>query len=149
MLNCMRSSNTSARCRFELRPSRALAGALLTLAVLVPWATLSSDLPVWVGGPVAGLAVFCALGLAVRELRARAREVVIDASGGATVDGQAVEAFRIDWRGTLGFVSWRDASGRTHRRSLWPDTLSPALRRELRLAVPASGAVRGTDSMSP
>ena len=122
---------------------------MLMLAVLVPWAALSSDLPVWVGGSVAALAVCFALGLAVRELRRGAHDIVVDGSGGTTVDGQAVEAFRIDWRGTLGFVSWRDADGRTLRRSLWPDTLSPALRRELRLAVPASGAVRGTDSMSP
>jgi len=145
----MRSSNTSAPCRFELRPSRALAGAMLMLAVLVPWAALASDLPVWIGGLLAASAVCFALGLAVGELRRDTQEVTIDASGAAVVDGRAVEAFRIDWRGTLGFASWRDADGRTHRRSLWPDTLSPALRRELRLAVPASGAVRGTDSMSP
>jgi toxin CptA len=145
----MRSSNASAPCRFELRPSRALAGVMLMLAVLVPWAALSSDLPTRVGGIVAVLAVCFAVGLAVREVRRTAQAVVIDASGAATIDGQAVEALRIDWRGTLGFVSWRDAAGRIHRRSLWPDTLSPALRRELRLAVPASGAVRGTDSMSP
>ncbi len=145
----MRSSNASAPCRFELRPSRALAGAMLMLAVLVPWAALSSDLPTRVGGIVAVLAVCFAVGLAVRELRRTEQAVVIEASGAATIDGQAVEALRIDWRGTLGFVSWRDAAGRIHRRSLWPDTLSPALRRELRLAVPASGAVRGTDSMSP
>jgi toxin CptA len=145
----MRSSNASAPCRFELRPSRALAGVMLMLAVLVPWAALSSDLPTRVGGIVAVLAVCFAVGLAMRELRRTAQAVVIDASGAATIDGQAVEALRIDWRGTLGFVSWRDAAGRIHRRSLWPDTLSPALRRELRLAVPASGAVRGTDSMSP
>ncbi len=145
----MRSSIASAPCRFELRPSRALAGVMLMLAVLVPWAALSSDLPARVGGIVAVLAVCLAVGLAVRELRRTAQAVVIDASGAAAIDGQAVEALRIDWRGTLGFVSWRDAAGRIHRRSLWPDTLSPALRRELRLAVPASGAVRGTDSMSP
>ena len=126
-----------------------LAGAMLMLAVLVPWAALSSDLPVWIGGLLAALAVCFALGLALRELRRGTHHIVIDASGAATVDGRAVEAFRIDWRGTLGFVSWRDTDGRTHRRSLWPDTLSPALRRELRLAVPASGAGRGSDSMSP
>lgn len=145
----MRSSNASAPCRFELRPSRALVGAMLMLAVLAPWAALSSDLPVWVGGISAALAACFAVALAVRELRRTAQAVVIDASGAATVDGQAVETLRIDWRGALGFMSWRDAAGRIHRRSLWPDTLSPALRRELRLAVPASGAVRGTDSMSP
>jgi toxin CptA len=119
------------------------------LAVLVPCAALASDLPAWVGGTVAALAGCFALGLAVRELRGGTHQVVIDGSGGATVDGQAVEGFRIDWRGALGFVSWRDAAGRLHRRSVWPDTLTPALRRELRLALPASGAVRSTDSMSP
>ncbi len=122
---------------------------MLVLAVLVPWAVLSSGLPVQVGGIASALAACFALVLAMRELRRTVHAVVIDASGAATVDGQAVEALRIDWRGTLGFVSWRDAAGRIHRRSLWPDTLSPALRRELRLAVPVSGAVRGTDSMSP
>lgn len=145
----MRSSNTSAPCRFELRPSRALAGVMSALAVLVPCAALASDLPALAGGTVAALAACFALGLALRELRGGKHEVVIDGSGGVTVDGQAVEGFRLDWRGTLGFVSWRDAAGRIHRRSLWPDTLTPALRRELRLAVSASGAVRGTDSMSP
>lgn len=122
---------------------------MLMLAVLVPWAALSSALPALVGGIMAFVAACFALALAVRELRRTAQAVVIDASGAATIDGQPVVALRIDWRGTLGFVSWRDVAGRTHRRSLWPDTLSPALRRELRLAVPASGAVRGTDSMSP
>ena len=145
----MLSSNVSAPCRFELRPSRALAGVMLMLAVLVPWAALSSALPALVGGIMAFVTACFALALAVRELRRTAQAVVIDTSGAATIDGQPVEALRIDWRGTLGFVSWRDAAGRIHRRSLWPDTLSPALRRELRLAVPASGAVRGTDSMSP
>lgn len=145
----MRSSNTSAPCRFELRPSRALAGVMSALAVLVPCAALASDLPAWAGGTVAALAACFALGLALRELRGGKHDVVIDGSGGATVDGQPVEGFRLDWRGTLGFVSWRDAAGRIHRRSLWPDTLTPALRRELRLAAPATGAVRGADSMSP
>ncbi len=122
---------------------------MLMLAVLVPWAALSSDLPARVGVIVAVPAACFALAMAVRELRRAAQAVVIDASGAATIDGQAVQALRIDWRGTLGFMSWRDAAGRIHRRSLWPDTLSPALRRELRLAVPASGAVRSSDSMSP
>lgn len=122
---------------------------MLAMGALVPWATLSSDLPLWIGGALAALAMCCALGLAVRELRRHVQSVVIDAAGRVTVDGQPIEAFRIDWRGTLGFVSWRDAVGRVHRRHLWPDTLSPGLRRELRLAVPASDAVRDSDSMSP
>ncbi len=122
---------------------------MLTLAMLAPWAALSSALPALVGAIMAVVAACFALGLAVRELRRTTQAVVVDASGAATVDGQTIEALRIDWRGTLGFVSWRDAAGRIHRRSLWPDTLSPALRRELRLALPASGAVRRTDSMSP
>ncbi len=145
----MRSSHTSAPCRFELRRSRALAGAMLALAVFAPWATLASDLPFGVAVALAVSSSVFALGLALRELRRIPQNVVIDASGNVTIEGEAVEAFRVDWRGPLGFVSWKDAAGRTHRCGLWPDTLSPALRRELRLALRPIGAVRGPDSMSP
>jgi toxin CptA len=145
----MRLSNASARCRFELRPSRALAGAMLALAVLGPYSALNSGLPASIAGPLAALTAFFALGFALRELRRSAHEVVIDASGAATVDGRAVEGFKVDWRGTLGFVSWRDAAGRSHRRSLWPDTLSPALRRELRLAVRDGGDGQAPPSVAP
>ena len=68
---------------------------------------------------------------------------------GGLKDGLAVERFRIDWRGPLAFVSWRDGHGRTFRRSLWPDTLSAAGRRELRLAADRDDAGRRPGPMAP
>jgi toxin CptA len=145
----MRSSNASAPCRFELRPSRWLIAAMLAMAVLAPLAVLASEMPRWGGWPLAVFAFVYGVCLARREALRPVRAVVIDGEGAAVVDGQEVEGLRVNWRGPLAFVSWRDAAGRTHRRSLWPDTLSPALRRELRLAVGERRDGQTPPSMAP
>ena len=145
----MRSSNASAPCRFELRPSRWLIGAMLLLALLCPWAVLSSEMPGPVAWPLAILAGIGALLIARREARRPTVAIVLHPGVGAQVDGRDVEAFEIDWRGPLAFLAWTDADGHRRRGSVWPDTLSPALRRELRLASAALTAVRGRDTMAP
>ena len=145
----MRSSNASAPCRFELRPSRWRIGALSALAALAPFAVLVSDLTPALAWPSAIFVLCAGFALAWRERRQPVHAVVIDATGAATVDGLAVERFRIDWRGPLAFVSWRDARGRIRRRSLWPDTLSAAGRRELRLAADRDDAGRRPGPMAP
>ena len=145
----MRSSNASAPCRFELRPSRWRIGVLLALAVLAPFAVLVSDMSRAVAWPLAVIALFAGVFSAWRERRQPVHAVVIDAAGAASVDGIAVERLRIDWRGPLAFVSWRDSDGRTFRRSLWPDTLSAAGRRELRLAADRDDAGRRPGPMAP
>lgn len=145
----MSSSNASAPCRFEWRPSRWVAGALWALTVLAPCAVLWSEMPCAAAWPLATAALIAGLWLIRREARRPACAIVLDASGNATVDGAPVEAFRIAWRGPLAFLSWHDRAGRAHRRSLWPDTLTPALRRELRLAARQDDAVRRTGPMAP
>jgi toxin CptA len=145
----MRSSNVSAPCRFELRPSRWLIGALLALSVLAPVAVLASAMPRWAAWPFAVFAVAVGLCMAWRESTLPVLGVVIDADGVATIGGGPVESFRVDWRGPLAFVVWRDPRGRFRRRSLWPDTLSPAERRELRLAARAGGDGHAPSSMAP
>jgi toxin CptA len=145
----MRSSNASVPCRFELRPSRWLIGAMLATALLAPFAVLNSQMPRWAAWPLAVLSIAIALRQARREGQAPVRAVVIDGEGAASVDGQGVEAFRVDWRGPFAFVSWRDAEGRKMRRSLWPDTLSSSLRRELRLAAAKGGDGQARSSMAP
>ena len=145
----MRSSNVSAPCRFDLRPSRWLVGALLALAVLAPLSVLLSEMPRVLAWPLALLASVAGLLLARREWRRPRQPVVIDGEGRVTIDGIEARAFRVDWRGPLAFLSWRDPSGRLRRCSLWPDTLPPALRRELRLAADRLDAVRSDGPMAP
>lgn len=145
----MRSLNASAPCRFELRPSRWLVGALLVFSVLAPFSVLASEMPRWAAWPFAVIAMVLGLALAWREWGRPVREVVIDTSGNAMIEGVQVEAFRVDWRGPLAFLSWRDKGGTLQRRSLWPDVLGSALRRELRLAVDKADAVRSPGSMAP
>jgi toxin CptA len=145
----MRSSNASAPSRFELRASRWPIAALLALSALAPLAVLASEMPRAFAWPLA-LAV-CATGLwrARVEARRPARLIVVDGEGQATVDGASVNDLRVDWRGPLAFVAWREASGRIARGSFWPDTLDAAGRRELRLAVDRIDAGRRAGRMAP
>ena len=135
MLPSMPSSNASAPCRLEWRPSRWVAIALCLLTVFSVPSLLASDLPrpfAWLIAVVASTAGWRSMG---RELRRPTCEIWMAGDGQVTVDGEAVHAFAIDWRGPIAFLSWRDAEGRMQRRSFWPDTLPPPRRRELRLAA--------------
>ncbi|MFZ5636821.1 MAG: hypothetical protein ACOY82_09610 [Pseudomonadota bacterium] len=119
------------------------------LAAFAPCAVLLSDMPGIAAWPVA-VAAFCVgFWLARREALQPPCAIVIDSAGAATVDGAPVDEFDVDWRGPLAFLSWRDREGRAHRRSLWPDTLAPALRRELRLAASRDDAGRRPGPMAP
>jgi toxin CptA len=144
-------SNASVPCRFELRPSRWVIGAMLALSVLAPIAVLASAMPRWVAWPLSMLAVVIGLRMAWRENAQPILEIVVDADaqGRATIGGTPVDAFRVDWRGPLAFITWRHADGQRCRRSLWPDTLSSATRRELRLAVRAGGDGQARSSVAP
>lgn len=122
---------------------------MLLLSALAPVAVLASAMPRWAAWPLAVCAAVAGLRMAWREGRLPVLGVVIDTEGRATIDGAPVDAFRVDWRGPLVFVLWRDADGRVRRRSLWPDTLPSAARRELRLAVRAGGDGQAPSSMAP
>jgi toxin CptA len=145
----MHSSNASSPCRFELRPSRWLAAALIALAVLAPLSVFASEIPRLFAWPVGLLSSIMGAVLALREVRRPMLGVVIEAPDRVTIDDQPVDEFRIEWRGPLAFLRWRDGAGRRHARSLWPDTLPPHLRRELRLAVPEADTGRRPGSMAP
>lgn len=149
MPSCTPWLSASVPCRFELRPSRWLVGAMLALSVLVPIAVLASAMPRWAAWPLAMLAVLIGLRMAWREKAQPILELVVDAEGRATIGGTPVNAFNVDWRGPLAFIAWRDADGRRCRRSLLPDTLSSATRRELRLAIRAGGDGQARSSVAP
>ena len=122
---------------------------MLTMAVLAPFAVLVSEMPRWAAWPLAACAAGYGAYLAWCEAMQPVRKVVVGSDDLATIDGQAVDAMRVAWRGPLAFIAWRDADGRLQRRSLWPDTLSAAQRRELRLAVRATGDGQSPPSMAP
>jgi len=150
MSNSPHWSSASAPCRFELRPSRWLIAALCLLAALAATSLLASDLPGQVAYPLAVIALGYGAWLAYRESRRRPREVLIrDAGTVVEIGGERVDDFQVDWRGVLAFVRWRDGRGRAHRLVWWPDTLSAASRRELRLAAPVETSPRDPASMAP
>lgn len=138
----MPSSSASSPCRLELRPSPWLQAALLALSLLAPVALWLSEAPAVLAWPLGLMALAWGLWSIGRERRRPVHSLLLPAEGPVQVDGDAVEDFALDWRGPFAFLCWRDDRGRLRRRVLWPDTLTPALRRELRLAMEARRAGR-------
>ena len=132
-------SSTSAPCvpdpcRVEWRPSRWATAALLLLAALAPFAAWQSGMPRLAAAPLAVVAAAWGLWSAWRETRKPVRRFETGPRG-ASLDGRPLVLARIQWRGPLAFLHWRDAGGQGGRLAWWPDTLPPAKRRELRLAA--------------
>jgi toxin CptA len=145
----MRSSNASAPCRIDWRPSRWVTVALWSLTALAPLSLWASDLPGVLAWPLALCVGGGAAWSALRHQRAASMAIVVPAEGEVTVAGQAVEGFDVAWRGALAFLSWQDGAGRDRRLALWPDVLDPATRRELRLVMAARVAVRIAGPVAP
>nr|WP_255699061.1 hypothetical protein [Luteimonas sp. Y-2-2-4F] len=110
---------------------------------------LASGVPPALAWPLAGLALAHGGLLLRRQAGAGERVLRFRPEGRVEVDGESVDAFRLDWRGPLAFARWRDPAGRMRRLAWWPDTLPPPARRELRLAAPAPRAARGAPSVAP
>lgn len=149
-----RSSNISAPCRLEWRPSRWLLAALLLLSLLAPLSVLGSDLPPALAWPGAALASAGGLWRLRREAGRAPRLLVLGAAGTPagprdTLDGHPLAGCRIAWRGPLAVVEAMDRQGRGERLVWWPDTLPAPQRRELRLAAAARAASRRDRPMAP
>ncbi|HVI60064.1 MAG TPA: hypothetical protein VM619_14485 [Luteimonas sp.] len=120
------------------------------LGALAGFATLASEMPRAAAWPLALAAIAHGAWLGLREARAAPGEIVVATGGAAgTVDGRAVEALRVRWRGPIAFVQWREADGRRGGHVFWPDTLPAPRRRELRLAAPVPAAAGEPASMAP
>lgn len=145
------SSRSSANCRLEWRPSWWSLGAHALLAALALASLWISELAGW----LALLLSLAVAGWACRRLhgewRAAAIELVIpwDPSRPVQVDGVAVEAFEVEWRGPLAMLRWRAPGCRREARLWWPDLLPPPARRELRLAASARAISSDTPQMAP
>jgi len=148
MPNSPSSSNPSAPCRLEWRPSRQLAIALVVLGMLSALSVVASGMPMAFSIPLALLAVGEGARLARREVRRPERTVVIATDGRVTLDGVEVGDLRVHWRGPWAFARFRGAQGRQGRLAWWPETLPARDRRELRLAVPVIQAAHSRPPMA-
>ncbi len=135
----MASSPASSTFRLDWRPSRVLALSLMVLGLLSGASLLASRLPPAVKPPAALLALSQGLRLARREA-GRAPCTLAWTGGDAPLrmKDQVLVARRLHLRGPLAVLTARDADGRVQRFCWWPDTLSPGLRRQLRLAASVS-----------
>ncbi len=147
--SCRQASPASLSCRLQWRPSRWLHAALLALAALAAFSILASEMPRAAAWPLALAALGHGVLLLLRERGRPPRELLLHGAAAPTVDGVPIADFDLRWRGPLAFAAWRDADGRRQRATWWPDTLAPAQRRELRLAMPPPPAARRRRSMAP
>lgn len=144
------SSLPSDPFRLELSPSRWELRALLLVAVLALLAVWLCGLPgpvrLALAAGVCGWSAWCAQ----RLRRGRVLTLLLPWSPQlpAQIDGVPVGELRIAWRGPLAALGWRQGR-RMHWRLLWPDTLPPPVRRELRLAAQARGVSRKRRPVAP
>lgn len=129
-------------CRLEWRFSRILVAALIGLGLLAAVSLWLSALPRIPAALAAGAAAAYGLGLARREAQRSPceltwsgpdSEALLDFGGRR----QSWSATRVRLRGPLVSLSGVDRRGRRQRLHWWPDTLSAASRRTLRLAAGA------------
>ena len=132
----------------EWRPSRWVVGTLWCFGPLGAASLLASDLPGAIAWPAAVVAVVSAWRAAGREGARPAVIVAFPPNAPPTVGGQRLANARLQWRGPLAFLQWRDGR-RLRGLSWWPDTLPPAARRELRLASGRPVTARDGGSVAP
>ncbi|MFT3756273.1 MAG: hypothetical protein QM769_10080 [Pseudoxanthomonas sp.] len=137
-------------CRLDWQPSRWLLAALVLMSLLAAFSVLVSEMPRMLAWPLALAALGYGAWLIRREARQPVRQMVFPGNASPVLlDGQPLENVRVQWRGPLAFVQWRQADGRAGRLSFWPDTLPPARRRELRLAAGHADVSRRRPTMAP
>ncbi|GAA5008272.1 hypothetical protein [Pseudoluteimonas lycopersici] len=121
---------------------------MILLGLLAGLSLLASNLSAGIAWPAALFALAWGFWLARRERRRAPIRLTWRADGVLFVDGVRVERPRLQWRGSLAFLDWRE-SGKARRLAWWPDTLPAAGRRELRLAAMAAEAARRQARVAP
>jgi toxin CptA len=156
MPHSIRSSSAFAPClpeatvvRLEWRPSRCLAVMLVLLGLFAACAVLACEMPRWCAVPLALVSMLRGAWLARAYGRRPRHTLAWPTEGELLVDDRRVEAVHLNWRGPLAFLAWADEQGHRQRLAWWPDTLSRAARRELRLAAAAAPNAAPIASMAP
>ena len=148
MTTSRRSSNASPPLRLELRASRPLAACLLLIGLAAGAGMFLTDLPPAAAVPLSLAAGAWGAVLARAELRRPVEALVLQSTGAVRVDGQPVDAFRVQPRGPLTRLAWT-ADGRSRYRVAWPDVLDAATRRELRLWALGRDVRASTAAVAP
>jgi toxin CptA len=143
MSNSQRWCESSVPCSLEWRRSFWAVVALLGMTILAVCSVLMSGLSGVLRGLLIPFCCFYGIGLILSEWRRAPRRLVLGSgSVPAMLDGVPLRTMHLYERGPWVCVRARDMDGRRHCLVWWPDTLSPARRRELRLAVNAQTASR-------
>ena len=135
----MHSSNALPTCRVDWRPSRLLAVAISLLGSLALSSLRLSALPGSVMSALAALIVIHSAVSIRNELRREPFTLIWAGGEDAAVlnfasGAQSLSGPRLLIRGPLAAMRGKDDSGRVRTYLWWPDTLSSAARRQLRLA---------------
>ena len=141
-------SSSGSAVSIDWRPSRWVVATLWCFGPLGALSLLVSDLPGAVAWPAAALAVALAWRAAARESRRPPSTIAWPAGAPPRLDGRPLHGARLQWRGPLAFLQWREGR-RLRALSWWPDTLPPAARRGLRLATGGAVTARRGGSVAP
>ena len=126
-----------------------MIGSLLVLGVLGAFAALVSEMPRIMATSLAAASVTDGAWLAWLEARRLPRMLVWPLGGAPRLDDVELRDVRLQRRGPLAFLQWRNDDGRIERLSWWGDTLSAHERRELTLAAAGADGARQPTSMAP
>ena len=132
-----------ATCRLDWQSSRLLAATLVLLGFLAGGCALASGAPLAVRLAVAAAALVHGLRLARRASAREPLRLQLSADAASLRilgrhPARRLHRLHIRVHGPLAVLEGRDAGGRRHRLAWWPDTLSPRVRRSLRLAQGAA-----------
>lgn len=120
-----------------------LAVALLVLTLLAMVSLLNSGVPAIAAWPAAAASTWFGIRRMRSEWNRPPMQLVFPGNEAAAhVDGVTATDMEVTWRGPLAFARWSARDGQVRRLAWWPDTLPPAMRRELRLAAPGRKAAR-------
>ena len=134
----MYSSSALPTCRVDWRPSRLLAVAMGALGLLALWSLCLSALPISVRSILGALVVVHSVNLIRMELQRESFTLTWTGGDDAMALNfagrvQSLSGPHLTIRGPLAGVRGTDDSGRVRTYLWWPDTLSSAARRQLRL----------------
>ena len=141
-------SSSGSAVSIDWRPSRWVVATLWCFGPLGALSLLVLDLPSVVAWPAAFLVVIAGWRAARRDAGRTPLAVAWPCKGPPSIDGTPLARARLQWRGPLAFLQWREG-GRLRALSWWPDTLPPAARRELRLATGGQAGAPDGGSVAP